>query len=142
MTKSKKRAKPRERLTKITLDLKSKDANIYKYYLMANSEEENHDHRHPRETRRIKDYKENEDGTISVTISADEKTERKELIKRLAEKLGKKVRSEDILADALGEATTNTLQELEKRLKKGTRIKPKEGCYHVDVGNMVIPIRD
>lgn len=138
--KGKKRAKPRKREEKIIIH--NKDAALYNYFNDDRSEKEAGEHRHPREVRKVDSITHEKDGSITIRISASEDKRRKALIDKLADKIGGKVDARDIMKDVLGEAKTDILEEIDKRLKAGRKVKPREGCFHVDVGNIRIPIRD
>jgi len=92
------------------------------------------DARHVKERFKVR-KKKNVDGSIDIKLIPYRtlQKQRRELIGKIAPVLAKEVDSEALMRDVLEDVDIENLEKLGKALKRGAKIKPKEGCFYLDI---------
>jgi len=70
---------------------------------------------------------------IELTPATKEEEHRKELIEEVAQKLKDNINKEELMKDVLADVKTKDLEMIDKALKRGAKVKAKEGCYYFKI---------
>lgn len=76
-----------------------------------------------------------EDGNIllKLTPKTAKESQRKKLIEELSEKLKDSIDNKALMQDVLTDINLESLEKLDKALKRGAVVKPKEGCFYLQI---------
>jgi len=75
------------------------------------------------------------DGNIilKLTPKTEKEAQRKKLIEELSEKLKNSIDNKALMQDVLTDISLESLEKLDKALSRGAVVKPKEGCFYLQI---------
>jgi len=91
------------------------------------------DGRHCIKRFKVKKQKVGEKILIELTPFKKLDNRRAELIESVAEKLKDNLDSKELMKDILGDTSLNRLEKLDKAIKRGAKVRSREGCYYLEV---------
>jgi len=79
--------------------------------------------------------KDSNDGkiTFELTPKTVKEAQRKKLIEELSEKLKDSIDNKSLMVDVLTDLNLESLEKIDKSLKRGAVVKPKEGCFYLRI---------
>jgi hypothetical protein len=79
--------------------------------------------------------KDSADGKITLELipKTMKEAKRKKLIEELSERLKDSVDNKLLMEDVLTDITLESLEKMDKALKRGATVKPKEGCFFLEI---------